>query len=121
MRQASLKFKSYVGNASIVDNNDLQGRIFQMMMISFGALALFYVFILGNMVFNIIERRTLEKQAVSLSNQVGDLELSYLSLSNKVNLDLSYSLGFKEVKPTFTVRKSLGFLPTLKTNLANEI
>ena len=111
-----------MGNVIIIDNNNLQHRIFHIILMSFGALALAYILILGNMVFNIIERRSFEKQALSLSNEVGDLELVYLSLSNKVDLPLSYSLGFKETKPKFAIRQALclGSSP-LSLKLDNEI
>lgn len=120
MRAASLKLKMYVGAVSIVDNSNLAKKAFHAMVMGLGALAICYVIILANMVFNIIERRGLEKQAVALSNEVGDMELVYLSLSNKVNLELSHSLGFKEVKPKFATRKSLG-LNTTSNKSGNEI
>ena len=60
------------------------------------------------MVFDIVQRKTLEKEALALTNEVGNLELSYLSISNSVDLALSSTMGFKETKATFTVRKSLG-------------
>ena len=122
MKKASLKFKTYVNNVDIIDNNNLAHRIFRLMIISFGALALCYALILGNMVFNIIERRSLEKEALSLSSEVGNLELAYLFLSNKVDLNLSYSLGFKEIKPKFATRKALGFnSSSFSVKLDNEI
>ena len=62
------------------------------------------------MVFNIAERRTLEKEALALTNEIGNLELSYLSISSSVDLALSSSMGFKETKATFATRKALGSL-----------
>ncbi len=120
MRQASIKLKTYINNVDIIDNNDFARRTLHIMLMSLGALSLCYVLILGNMVFNIVERKALEKEALSLSNDVGALELSYLSLSNKVNLDLSYSLGFKEVKAKFATRKSVGLNPS-SLSTSNEI
>ncbi len=121
MRQASLKLKMYKGAIEIRESESLRKRIFHIMIMSFGALGLCYAIILGNMVMNIVERRSLEKEAVSLSNEVADMELAYLSLSNKIDLDLSYSLGFKEVKPNFATRKSLGLRSSLSQNSLNEI
>ncbi len=63
--------------------------------------------LLGNIVFSIIEGRTAETEVRSLSSDVSALELDYLSLSNKVNLDLSYQMGFVEVKAKFATRKSI--------------
>ncbi len=109
MRQASLKLKMYMGNVNIVNNN-IERKALHMILLSFGILAFFYVIFLGNMVFNIVERRALEHQAMVLSNEVGDLELNYLSLSKDINLNLSHSMGFKETVANFATRKSLGSL-----------
>lgn len=105
-----LKLKTYSGSMSIVNNNDLQRRILNFMLLFLGALALCYVLILGNMIFNIVERKALEADARILSNEVGDLELTYLSVSDKVDLTLAQSMGFKEIKAGFANRTSLGSL-----------
>ena len=109
MKQATLKLKIYASYVNIVDNNNLQKRVLYFMLCSLGTLALFYVFLLGNMVFNIIERRGLETNAHTLSNEVGNLELVYLSLSNKVDLNLATVMGFKETPVKYAIRKSIGF------------
>ncbi|MEK7071384.1 MAG: hypothetical protein AAB943_00415 [Patescibacteria group bacterium] len=118
MRQASLKLKMYAQNVRIVDNNNLQRRVLTIILSTFGALALFYVLILGNMIFNIIERRTLEADTRVLLAEVGDLELSYLSLSSKIDPTLGRSLGFTETKiKQFATRKSLGSLKVAQNEL----
>lgn len=76
---------------------------------SFGVLALLYVFLLGNMVRNIVERRNLETNMRLLSNEVNNLELTYLSESKNIDLNFSHSLGFKEAKTIYATRKPLGF------------
>lgn len=121
MRQASLKLKMSIRNVNIMNNNiEVERYILKTMLLILIALALFYVLILGNMVFNIVERRTLEKEALTLSNEIGELEVSYLSLSNSIDMNLSSAMGFKEIKATFATRKSLGYLGNIKpTN--NEI
>src|SRR3989344_710211 len=100
MKQISLKIKMYRSNASSMSiiNHDAPRLVLHFIIWSFGALAIWYVLLLGNMVFNIVERRALEAKVRTLSNEVGDLELAYLSLSNNVNLEFSHSIGFKEVK-----------------------
>lgn len=89
-------------------NHDIERLTFKFIVSSFGALAILYLFFLGNMVMNIVERRGLEADLRSLSSEVRNLELTYLSISNNVDLPLSYSLGFKETKANFVTRKSLG-------------
>ena len=119
MRQATLKLKMSIReNVNVTNNNiDVQKTILNLMLCILAALALWYVLILANTVFSIIERKTLEKEALALENQVGSLELSYLAVSNSVDLSLSSAMGFKETKATFATRKSLG---SLKIN-NNEI
>lgn len=110
MRQATLQLKTRIHNVNIMNNNiEIEKNILYTMIFIFVALALFYVLILGNMVFSIVERRTLEKEILSLTNEVGDLEVSYLTVSNSVDMNLSSTMGFKETKAVFATRKSLGF------------
>ena len=95
-------------NRIIAINNNIEKLILKIILWSFALLALLYVIFLGNMVSDIAERRSLESVARTLSSEVGNLELTYLSMSNNVDITLSHSLGFKETKATFTTRKSLG-------------
>lgn len=106
----TLKLKMYAGNVSVVNNN-LEGLVLNIILGSFGVLALLYVLFLGNMVMNIVERRSLETDARALSSEVRNLELTYLSMSNSIDLSFSHSMGFRETKAAFSTRKSLGLLP----------
>src|SRR3989338_5799949 len=110
MKYVSTKFNSFVSNTNIV-TNDIEKLALRFILWSFATLALIYVLLLGNMVFNIIERRSLEISARALSSEVRDLELTYLSVSSGVDITLAHSLGFKETNTTFATRKSLGFIP----------
>lgn len=113
MRQMSLQLKTRIQNVNIMNNNiEVERNIFNTMLFIFAMLVVFYVLILGNMVFSIVGRRTLEKEMLALSNEVGRLEVSYLSISNSVDTNLSSTMGFKETKATFATRKALGFNST---------
>lgn len=110
MKQVSLKFKTSIQNVNIMNNNiEINRVILNALLFAFAALAIFYVLILGNMVFDIVGRKALEKEMLSLSNDIGKLELSYLSVSSSVDMTMSSTMGFKETKATFATRKSLGF------------
>lgn len=118
MRQATLQLKTRMQNVNIMTNNIEVKRIILNTMLSIlAALALWYVLILGSMVFDIVERKALEKEVATLSNEVGELELSYLSVSNSIDLSLSSSMGFKETKATFATRKSLGSIKLAKNEI----
>jgi len=121
MRQAVLQLKTRVQSVNIMNNNfEVEHITLNVMLFLLGTLAFLYVFILGSTVFNIVARKALEKNELTLSNEVGDLETSYLSLSKSVDLSLSQTMGFKETKATFATRKSLGSLQNVKFN-QNEI
>lgn len=115
----SLQFKTRIQNVNIMNNNiEINRVILNALFFALAALAIFYVLILGNMVFNIVGRKTLEKEMLTLSNDIGKLELSYLSVSSSVDMTLSSVMGFKETKATFATRKSLGY-NSGNTNLGN--
>jgi len=117
MKKVNQKIKSAV-NVNVVNNNNLQKRMVHYMIMAFGLLAVFYILVLMNMVWNIVERKSLQADARNLTNEVGALELKYLTLSDEVDVGMSYKMGFREVKPTFaTSSKSLGTL----AKVSNEI
>lgn len=109
MREKAIKIKSYVGNVTIVDNHDLKRKTLNFMLFSFGILALSYVYIIGSMVFDIVERKTLEAEARNLSNEVRELEIVYLNESNKIDITFAEAKGFREVSTNFVTRKPIGF------------
>jgi hypothetical protein len=108
MKEMSLKINTYIKESNVINTNEIERVTLRFIFWSFGVLAILYLVFLGNMVRNIIARRTLDTAALSLSSEVGNLELTYLSLSNNIDLAYSYSIGFKDSKATFTTRKSLG-------------
>ena len=111
MKQATLQLKTRIQSVNITNNNIEVSRIVLNTMLSaLAALAIIYFLILGNMVFNIVQRKNLEKQELGLSSTVGNLELSYLSVSSSVDVALSASMGFKETHVSYATRKSLGSL-----------
>lgn len=75
--------------------------------------ALYLVFV-GVTIVNIVDRKNIDNGNRTLSSKVSELELTYLSESNKIDLDLAYSKGFKDaVNAVFAsnipTEKSLSF------------
>jgi hypothetical protein len=110
MSEMALQLKTRIQNVNIMNNNIAFGKVtLNGMLLVLGGLGLLYVLMLGNMVFNIVQRRALEKEALTLSNEVGGLELSYLSVSNSIDMRMASEMGFNETKATtFTTRKAVG-------------
>lgn len=116
MKTIALKMKTHAMNINVVNNN-LERQVLNIILWSLGALAVCYLFFLGNMVLNIVERRSLETGANVLANQVQDLELQYLSVSNKIDITFAKSLGFQETKTKFATREFLGSIKLAKNDL----
>lgn len=103
-------------STKVLDNN-LQKKIAFSMFWIFGFLVLAYILFLGNTIFNIVERKTLQASSLELTNEVGNLELEYLSISNNIDLSLADQMGFRETQDKhFAVRRALGSL-----NIKNEL
>lgn len=56
----------------------------------------FYLVFVGVTIVNIVDRKNIESGNRTLSSKVSGLELSYLSESNKIDLNLAYSIGFED-------------------------
>jgi hypothetical protein len=109
MKTIAIKMKSYSPSVNIVNNGNLESRILNILLWSFGALALCYVLFLGNMVFNIIKNKSLEVSVRTLQNEVGNLQSQYFFVSNKIDFNLAQSMGFKETSDKqYATRRSFG-------------
>ena len=107
MKHISSKLNMYMTNVGVINHN-IERFILNIIFSSFIILVFFYILILGNMVKNIIERQSLEINIRTLTNEVRTLEVAYLSVSSDIDLNLSYSMGFKNTQATFATRKALG-------------
>lgn len=126
MKTIGIKMRTYASGAQIVNNNDIERRVLHSIAVAFALLALLYVVFLGNIIFNIIERRTIEADARNVGNEVMELEEKYLAMSSKLDINTAYAMGFSEAKATFATRQSTTSLgmntgSTGKTLAKNEI
>lgn len=68
---------------------------------SFVLLAVFfsasYLYLINRIVVNAVARQNIEKEIAVISSRTSDLEESYLSLKNKINLNYAFSKGFIKV------------------------
>jgi hypothetical protein len=116
MKAIALKVKNYSSSVQIL-NNDLNRTLLNFLLVTLGSLAILYSCLLAVMVFNIVERKATEAQIRTVGNEVSTLELEYLDLSNKIDLNFSHSLGFKEANTKFATRKSLGTIKIVNNDL----
>ena len=101
----------------MASNLPAEHKLLRTLVLSFGALALAYLLILGSTIFNIIERRSAEAQSRALAGEVSALELRFLALSGRIDPEFGYSLGFVETSSeNFATRRSLGSVSLLPNN-----
>ena len=60
--------------------------------------ACFYMYFINSTIHNVVARQNLENEAGKLTFQIGNKEFQYITKRNSVNLQLAYSLGFKETE-----------------------
>lgn len=109
MKETSIKLYKGITSVSLTANNlDANKAILRAMLSTLVLLAASYIFIIGFTVWNIVERRNLEKEMQVLTTEVGELELEYLALTESIDQELSQAMGFKEVQASFATRRSLG-------------
>ncbi len=71
-----------------------------------------YVYGVNATVRNTVARAQLEAEATNISTHLGEMEFAYISLKNKVSLEVAYARGYQDVvSPTFISRsaRSLSF------------
>ncbi|HXK35084.1 MAG TPA: hypothetical protein VJ103_01090 [Candidatus Paceibacterota bacterium] len=86
--------------------NDLQ-NIWQVVIFASVASFLSYLYIVGSITFNVIERKNIENEIKNSNSQLSQLELEYLSLDREINLDLAWTLGFIENSNTFFAERKV--------------
>ncbi len=77
-------------------NLRMEKKFFYVLFSLFAALLFIYVFLIGSITFNIVERKSMEQDALFLNSHIGELELEYLVLDKEIDLVYAKSLGFIE-------------------------
>ncbi len=102
---------------NIVNNNDLEKRVFKIVALSFGIVAILYIYFLAHTVFNVLAKKNLEVKMKSVATDVSNLELQYMSKDNSVDMSYAKGLGFVESSATsFANRENVALSSSLLNN-----
>ncbi len=102
-------------NTMALAQNDFNRRIFFTIFSLFLVVGGLYLYFLGNIVFSVLERKTVESQTKVVAEAVNELEIQYLAKDNGINLSLAESLGFNEAKSAlFASRANAGASVSLR-------
>ena len=91
----------------IRENINTQKIIFKILISSSIVLFAGYVYLIGSITFNVIARKSLENSMANLTNDVNQLEITYLDNLNKIDKEYAFSRGFVETKPNIFVSRSI--------------
>ncbi len=83
----------------------LRRKIFKILTLSFVTLSMFYVYLIGSITFNVMARKSLEANSVTLSSRVGTMELEFISLTNSIDSSFGKEHGYTEAQGTIFVKK----------------
>ncbi|MEQ1561358.1 MAG: hypothetical protein ABL899_01385 [Nitrospira sp.] len=74
----------------------------------------FYMYFINTTIHNVVVRQDLENKASQLTLSISSNEFKYISLRNAVNLEMAYSLGFRDVSAkTFISNKAVSVVSYL--------
>jgi len=86
---------------------DNRVRLFWTLVVVFVISLALYVYGINTTVRNTVVRQELESQVSNLTLKISEMEFSYISLKNNVNIDIAYARGYQDVsKPTYITRGS---------------
>ncbi len=79
-------------------NLSTQKFIFRILLSSLFAIFIVYIYIIGSITFNIVARKSLENTSKMLNSNISNLELTYLTNMNDINITKATSLGYVEAR-----------------------
>lgn len=86
---------------------DNRVRLFWTLVVLFVISLGLYVYGVNATVRNTVVRQELEVHVSNLSLAISEMEFSYISLKNNVNIDIAYARGYQDVsKPIYITRGS---------------
>jgi len=91
----------------IRENINTQKILFRILICSSILLFAVYIYLVGSITFNVIARKSLENSMANLTNEVNELEISYLNQINKIDKEYAYSKGFVESKQNLFVSRNI--------------
>ncbi len=91
----------------IKENINTQKILFRILMASSILLFGVYVYLIGSITFNVIARKSLENSMANLTNEVNQLEITYLNNLNKIDKEYAFSRGFVETKQNTFISRNI--------------
>lgn len=91
----------------IKNNSSTQKILLAILLSSAVLLCVCYIYMIGNITFNVIARKSLETTISNLSSEVNNLDLVYLNKINEIDKDYASSNGFVENRNNIFVSRDV--------------
>ena len=104
-------------NNEVIGNN-AQKSIFLGLVGSLALMFAIYSYLVGSIIFTVVERKQFESNIRDYKSFIGTLEVEYLKLASGITLDKAKALGFKEATDQIFISRK-GSVKTLSL-LGNE-
>ena len=87
-------------------NPNLEKKILVGLTVIVLILGISYGYFVKQTILNVVTRQEVEEKIADLSSHVSSLEVRYIELKNKIDLNFAYSLGYKEITDVKFVSRS---------------
>ena len=99
------KTKAIANN--ITESSDTQKMIFRILISSIILIGICYVYIIGSITFDVLARKSLETTVKTSSNNISQLEITYLNKVNSINKEYAMSHGFVDIHDNIFATRSI--------------
>lgn len=89
----------------IAQNINTQKALFHILIIASVLLFVSYLYLIGSITFNVIARKSLENNLISLNSRVNELDLIYLNNVNEIDKEYASTLGFVDAHQNIFVSR----------------
>jgi glycerol-3-phosphate acyltransferase PlsY len=94
----------------IAENINTQKILFRILIVSSAMLFVAYIYLVGSITFNVIARKSLEKNVVDLTSHVNQLDLTYLNNINEIDKNYAISNGFVDVHQNIFATRNINYV-----------
>ncbi len=85
-----------------------QRKIFYVLVSLIVIASSFYGFFVKQTIMDVVEREKIQKEARTITSDIGDLESEYIAEKGKITLEFAYAQGFRDALDThYITRKTL--------------
>jgi hypothetical protein len=93
-------------NKEVSRTSKREKKIFYGLLAMFVFLTVSYGFFVKQTVSSVVERKNIETEIKTISSNIGELELQYISRKNNLSLDYAISVGFNETNKINYISKT---------------